>query len=264
MWAARVPWSSLKQETRWTVELHASLEVPRLSSCYPTRRVDELVVERRENLTPLRWPDFLFCYLGLENVTGQTGMLDAFAPKLGRDVQSTSGVFRKGDILYGRLRPYLNKVYLAEGAVHTGICSGEFFVLTPRPDRIRAVFLRELLASSHIADAVKGMQFGSSLPRLQLKDLMKLAVPVPPLAAQEEIETSLLEERNRFRSYADAAKTGGAEIRKAFEAALADGAPLKVRNLATPIPTEAFPNALPSEHIATVRGRRSNNLALFG
>ena len=219
-------------------------------------RLEDLVVERREKLTPSRWPDFVFCHLGAWRMSPARPVCwRTFRPERTPGAERQR-VFRQGDVLYGRLRPYLNKVYLAEGEVHTGICSGEFFVLTARLDRVLPLFLRQLLASSPIADAVKGMQFGSALPRLQLKDLLKLQVPLPPLRVQAKVEEGLRQDRERLRQHGLAFRRGGATMRKAFEASLASGAPYAARQLAGPGDEQAYPNALPSDYVATVRGRR--------
>ncbi len=256
MWIGKAPWATLARDARWSVDLFASLDAPSMTSPHPRVRLAELVAERRESLLPGRWPDFAFCYLGLEHVTGQTGLLERFAPKLGREVQSASGVFRRGDVLYGRLRPYLNKVYLAEGRVHTGICSGEFFVLTPDRARVRPLFLRELLASAYVADAVKGMQLGSALPRLQLEDLLKLEVPIPSLDAQASLERALLEARDALRASLAVSRTAGAAIRGAFERALSEGGDWRLDPADAALEAPAAPNALPAEYVALARGAR--------
>lgn len=59
-------------------------------------------------------------YIGLENIESHTAKLVDFAPTLTTNIKSTKNVFRKGEVLYGKLRPYLNKVWIAE---FDGICS---------------------------------------------------------------------------------------------------------------------------------------------
>ena len=67
-----------------------------------------------------------------------------------------------------------------------GICSGEFYVLTPDHQRLTSRFGRELLASSYVQAVVRGMTTGSALPRLQLDDLLDIEVPLPTLDAQRQ------------------------------------------------------------------------------
>src|SRR4051812_6244494 len=62
-------------------------------------------------------------YVGLEHIEPQTMKLLGYGSA--RDVLSTSVRFSKGDVLYGKMRPYLNKVWVAE---FEGLCSAEFLV----------------------------------------------------------------------------------------------------------------------------------------
>jgi hypothetical protein len=61
-------------------------------------------------------------YVSLGHISSSTGELVSFEPVPGSQILSSSPRFRKGDLLYGRMRPYLNKVWLAE---FDGVCSGE-------------------------------------------------------------------------------------------------------------------------------------------
>src|SRR5437764_462872 len=131
---AHTPITKLRDREAWKVEYFLAPSKVRRDLASPLLPVGELVSERRESLEPSQFPDFLFNYVGLEHVEGLTGDLVSFDPVSGRQIRSRSKIFRAGDVLYGRLRPYLNKVFVAEGSVTTGICSGEFYVLIPRQE----------------------------------------------------------------------------------------------------------------------------------
>ena len=79
------------------------------------------IAPRRERMEPNEWPDAP--YLSLEHIEAHTTRI----MDLGRagDMKSTCFVYRSGDVLYSRLRPYLNKVAVAR---EDGLCSGEFIV----------------------------------------------------------------------------------------------------------------------------------------
>ena len=62
-------------------------------------------------------------YLSLEHIEQETGNIAGHGT--GADVGSTKAVFRAGDVLYGRLRPYLNKVCIPD---FDGICSTDILV----------------------------------------------------------------------------------------------------------------------------------------
>jgi hypothetical protein len=114
-----------------------------------------------------------------------------FEPKYGSNILSRSKVFRENDVLYGRLRPNLNKVFLAEPPISEGVCSGEFYVLIPDAQKVRPRFLRAILASNYVQAFVCNWHTGSALPRLQLDDLMNVEVPVPALDVQDELVSLL-------------------------------------------------------------------------
>lgn len=96
-------------------------------------------------------------------------------------------------MLFGRLRPNLNKVWLARGEVVEGICSTEFLVLRPILERVRPSVLRYLLSSYYIKQHVHRLITGTALPRISITDLLDIEVPLPTLETQEMLEQILLQ-----------------------------------------------------------------------
>jgi type I restriction enzyme S subunit len=120
----------------------------------------------------------------LEHVEGHTGNLLPCRPTLGADIKSTKNVFRTGQILYGKLRPYLNKVHLAH---EEGICSTDIYVLNPRRDRINPSFAAYFLRSPFVLATVSNAMAGANLPRISEGSLLKIPIPLPRLPEQEHI-----------------------------------------------------------------------------
>ena len=118
-------------------------------------------------------------YVGLENITSNTG---EYIPTTDKLSISSANVFRKGQILFPKLRPYLNKVYLAE---FDGICSTEFHVFDS--DRFSNEFLAIYLRSDLIVHQTKHLMTGNTLPRLQTEDISNLPIPNLPQLVQDEI-----------------------------------------------------------------------------
>jgi hypothetical protein len=219
-----VPFSALTARGRWKVEFFVPDRDGPRSAAYPMVPLAELMAERRDFLDPQRHPDRLFHYLGLEHVVPVTGDLaDGYEPRIGRAVLSRSKVFRRGDVLYGRLRPALNKVYVAGGAVAEGICSGEFYVLTPYAGRILPHFARSLLASRYVQGVVVNMTGGSALPRLALDDLLRIEIPLPPLEIQCGYEDLIVARTARRRRLAAELRDGPARDLEAIVSALEAG-----------------------------------------
>jgi hypothetical protein len=192
MWTASVGFDSLLERNRWNVEFFCDpTSADGGISAFPMCPVRELAKERRGSMDPQEAGDTLLNYLGLENIQSLTGELVSFEPRPGKSVKSRSKKFFRDDVLYGRLRPNLNKVYHATDPVAEGICSGEFFVLIPDTDVIRPIVLRYLLASEHVQRHAARFQIGTALPRMNLDDLMDIQLPVPPLEIQRQYEQEL-------------------------------------------------------------------------
>ncbi|MDO8878513.1 MAG: restriction endonuclease subunit S, partial [Pseudolabrys sp.] len=162
---------------------------------WPTKPLGEVLEVGRERIEPTEHPDTLFNYIGLESIEGHTGKLLTYQPTPGADIKSTKNVFHSGQILYGKLRPYLNKVHLAN---EDGICSTDIYVLQPRQQRIHSSFVAYYLRSPAVLAVVSNAMAGANLPRISQEALLAIPVPIPPLAEQERL-VKLLEEADALR-----------------------------------------------------------------
>ncbi|EGL3839290.1 restriction endonuclease subunit S [Campylobacter upsaliensis] len=117
--------------------------------------------------------------VGLENIESQTGKYISTNEVVFED----SGIyFYKNDILFGKLRPYLAKVFLAD---REGVCVSEFLVLTPKKQC--GNFLKFLMLSPLFIGVVDGSTYGSKMPRASWEFIGNLKIPLPPLHEQKEI-----------------------------------------------------------------------------
>ncbi|EOE5701781.1 restriction endonuclease subunit S [Campylobacter upsaliensis] len=117
--------------------------------------------------------------VGLENIESQTGKYISTNEVVFED----SGIyFYKNDILFGKLRPYLAKVFLAD---REGVCVSEFLVLTPKKQC--GNFLKFLMLSPLFISVVDGSTYGSKMPRASWEFIGNLKIPLPPLQEQKEI-----------------------------------------------------------------------------
>ncbi|EAI7390144.1 restriction endonuclease subunit S, partial [Campylobacter upsaliensis] len=117
--------------------------------------------------------------VGLENIESQTGKYISTNEVVFED----SGIyFYKNDILFGKLRPYLAKVFLAD---REGVCVSEFLVLTPKKQC--GNFLKFLMLSPLFISVVDGSTYGSKMPRASWEFIGNLKIPLPPLHEQKEI-----------------------------------------------------------------------------
>lgn len=118
-------------------------------------------------------------YIGLENIETNTGR---YLPSNEKETVSSAFAFRKGQVLFPKLRPYLNKVFLAP---FDGLCSTEFHVL--EGVKVRSEFLALFLRSQVVVKQTKHLMSGNTLPRLQTEDIEGLLIPEVDDALQEMI-----------------------------------------------------------------------------
>ncbi len=132
---------------------------------------DTILPDEMSNLT----------YIGLEHIgensLGLTGTGSA------KDVKSTKFRFNKGDILFGKLRPYFRKIIRTR---IDGICSTDIWVVRPALS-IDPGYLFYLMASPDFVDcAVRGSE-GTRMPRAKWEFVARQNFPVPPLPEQRAI-----------------------------------------------------------------------------
>lgn len=158
-------------------------------------KLGEVVEQRRQQVKPSDL-DGPLNYIGLEHIEPHTGRLASFEPTEAEKLKSTKAVFKKGDLLYGKLRPYLNKVWLAE---FDGISSTDIIALAPMADRAMGRFLGYILRSSPILREVKDRMTGTRMPRIRPQQLLGIGIPLPPLETQRRIveEIEAFEEEAR-------------------------------------------------------------------
>ena len=95
----------------------------------------------------------------LDHIESKTGR--RLGNSFGQEQDSVKTIFKKGDILFGKLRPYLCKYYLAK---EDGVCSTEIWVIKNKND-INNLFLYQFVSSEKFAKDVGASSFGSKMPR---------------------------------------------------------------------------------------------------
>ena len=119
-------------------------------------------------------------YLGLENMASWTG---AYRWAEDPDVKSLVGVFQKGDILFGKLRPNLAKVV---SPAESGVCSTEVLILRPS-GQVDRDFLRYVLTAQHFIDRVSAAAFGGRMPRSSWENIGSEKILLPDFPTQKII-----------------------------------------------------------------------------
>ena len=121
--------------------------------------------------------------IGLENIESGTGeYIQTETIFEGNGIE-----YKLGDILYGKLRPYLRKVYLAKD---DGNAIGDFYVLRPNTE-ITPIYLQHILLSQQLTDVINSSTYGAKMPRVSIDFMGSLYLPLPPFNEQEHISSTI-------------------------------------------------------------------------
>ncbi|NIH06195.1 restriction endonuclease subunit S [Providencia rettgeri] len=133
-------------------------------------------------------PEEQYNYIGLENIESHTGRVISNSPTKGSEISSTKVSFKQGMVLYGKLRPYLNKVIVAKV---DGIATTEIIPFKCS-DAISPGFLAYYLRSQYFVDLAMNNCSGARMPRATTKLFTQIAkVPVTSIIEQKRIVAKL-------------------------------------------------------------------------
>ena len=113
---------------------------------------------RKEKVNPFNSNNDYRC-IELEHLEQNTGKINGWVSSLNQ--KSIKNVFRTDDVLFGKLRPYLKKYWLAD---FEGVCSSEIWVLKPKDDKIIPQFLFYFIQMNNFIQ-VANVSSGSKMPR---------------------------------------------------------------------------------------------------
>lgn len=198
MWHKLIELDQLTGLAAWKFERFRSAQDELPNQATEGVPLSEVVTERQEFADPMAATYLSLPYLGLDAVEPGTGEVLTIRSASEQSIRSRSRVFREGDVLYGRLRAYLNKVACIDESLSLGTCSGEFFVLEPDTTRVLPRFLQWLLLSDRMVSYVKLRLAGATHPRLGIDDLLSYRVLLPSLKRQTRA-IAVLEEATMLR-----------------------------------------------------------------
>ena len=166
----------------WSGEIPGHWQVKRLKFVAPASTTK--LLEKPEDLP----------YLGLENIESKTGRLQLDTPV--ENVESTVSIFGEGDVLFGKLRPYLAKVVYVD---FTGVCTTELLVLQPG-NQLDGKFLFYRLLSDDLIMLVNSMTYGTKMPRASSEQIGNLYIQLPPFPEQRTIADFLDRETTKINA----------------------------------------------------------------
>jgi type I restriction enzyme S subunit len=152
----------------WIGEIPGGWKVKKFKYLY------DLVTEKNELDLPK---------IGLENIGSKTGEFVVS----NTDFEGEGNHFKINDILFGKLRPYLAKVYLAE---FEGKAVGDFYVFRCK-NKMDAKYSSNLILSKLFIDLTNSSTFGSKMPRVAWDIIANFEIPYPNLTEQTIIANYL-------------------------------------------------------------------------
>ena len=119
-------------------------------------------------------------YIGMENIESWSGKYNTV---LNANIEGTSNIFSKGQILFGKLRPYLAKCIITDCE---GLCSSELLVLKPNKDQ-DVNFIQKVMLSKTFIDLVDASTYGAKMPRANWNFIRNIECAIPDITEQREI-----------------------------------------------------------------------------
>lgn len=154
------------------------------------RPLRDVLRPRNDIVHPRENPTGIETFVGLEHIEPQTGRRVGAVPIDLASMTGRKARFLPGDIVYGYLRPYLNKVWIAEFA---GFCSVDQYVFVVDEAVADAAYVASYLRSPAYLAAAPIDETPGQLPRIRLDEVLSTPIPLPSLDEQRRIAALLRE-----------------------------------------------------------------------
>lgn len=156
----------------WIGEIPGHWDLKKMK--YSVEKIDEIILA--SNLL-----------IAVENIESGTGRLIGLEKK--NNYEGHINGFKKGDVIFNKLRPYLSKVYRAE---KDGGCFGELLILRGANNQMENGFLFYLMFSKPFIDTVDSSTHGTKMPRANWDSFIKqMGIPIPSFEEQTQIANYL-------------------------------------------------------------------------
>lgn len=171
-------------------------------------------------------------YIGLEHLDSGSLKIKRWG-SVAEDNPSFTRVFKKGQILFGKRRPYLKKAAIAE---FDGICSGDIIVMEPKGDLMLPELLPFIVQSEGLWEWAVKTSSGSLSPRTKFKSIAEYKLFVPAIKEQKDVISRHIATNNVEECVANGMMSFEAlftRILKEFLVYKVEGATVKIEEIAT-------------------------------
>lgn len=205
--------ANLKGLSRWDFPfLMNSIE---MNSKFPIKKLAEFIdcFMKDDNGNSLRFESSKysqqhFNYLGMENVDKNSGEVLNFSNVKGNKIKSQTLRVPSNFIIYGKLRPYLNKYWYNDTDLENIICSSEFFAFNLRKN-IDLHFFLIVLSSVIVQKQITNQTSGVRMPRINEELFFNLEIPIPTI----KIQTKIVKHINSLKSQIKELKSDANDLR---------------------------------------------------
>ncbi len=173
--------------------------------------IGEALAPRNEKVAPADYPELP--YIGLDDIEAHSMRL--LGSKSAASMKSSAKRFYPGDVLYSRLRPYLNKVWPSD---RSGICSSEFIVM-PGNQLVDPSFLALRLNAMDFVSFANSLNAGDR-PRVDFDQFSSFRLPPFPLGRQRRIVAKIEDLFSELDKGVESLKTARAKLRVYRQAVL--------------------------------------------
>jgi type I restriction enzyme S subunit len=158
--------------------------LPSFNGAWDVMPFGKIAQPRKDRIDSRRTGSHEFC-VELEHIEQGTGMLVGYTAT--SEGSSLKSVFQRNDVLFGKLRAYLRKYWLAD---RRGVCSTEIWVLTAKTGLLLPEFLFQLVTVDQFIEAASSA-YGTHMPRSDWNVVKNYDVRLPPIPEQAAIATVL-------------------------------------------------------------------------
>lgn len=174
----------LKQAAMQTL-LTGQIRLPGFSGDWEVKRLGEVVGIRNQKVNTLAADIASFC-IELEQIGQNSGRIESYLDARGR--RSSKYIFKAGDVLFGRLRPYLRKYWSAD---REGVCSTEIWPLVPLGADIVPQYLFQTVQTDSFIEAANS-SYGTHMPRCDWGALKLHELHLPPTTSEQTAIAAVL------------------------------------------------------------------------
>ena len=141
--------------------------------------------------------DGKFWLLNLDMVEAQTGEVISKVMVEPTEIGNSTTTFDRGNVLYSKLRPYLNKVVIP---TESGYSTSELLPLRPNPGKLNRYYFASALRSDAFVGYIQEKVAGAKMPRVSMGVFRAFRIPCPPMLLQEQFARFVEQtDKSKFR-----------------------------------------------------------------